>query len=194
MTLILASKSPRRIEMLQLLGFRFLAVPPDIDESIRQGETPAEYVLRLSYEKALRVSQQEHRQPVWILAADTVVVLDGEILGKPVSALDASRMLSKLSGKAHYVMTGYCVLQGGCTVLLHDVEKTQITFRSISPAEIQSDINSGEPLDKAGAYAIQGRGNRYITRVDGLISNVIGLPMERIAPVLSSSLVSDSNV
>jgi septum formation protein len=180
--LVLASASPRRAELLRAAGINFDVLVANVDESVRGGETPAQHVARLAEEKALRVLPQAGNRPV--LGADTVVVVDGEILGKPADAADAGRMLRTLSGRQHQVMTGIALIpepakvgQDGSITLSDGIEVTTVEFAPISPAEIAAYVGSGEPMDKAGAYAIQGGASRFVTRIEGSYSNVVGLPV-----------------
>ncbi|MGH9450500.1 MAG: Maf family protein [Terriglobia bacterium] len=185
MTLILASRSPRRRELLGKAGIPFEVRPVTVDESLRRGEAAVNYVERVARDKALTVAQAAAPgSPV--LGADTVVVAAGEVLGKPRDAADAARMLRLLSGGTHYVVTGVCLVRAPDTVeaLLH--EATTVVMKPLSEAMIQEYIRSGEPLDKAGAYAIQGLASKFIARVDGNVDNVVGLPVARVAKMLSA--------
>ena len=181
--LILASASPRRAEILRNAGFDFEVIPAHIDESRRTGEPAAEYVRRLAEEKARTVARQLAEgfadDSTFVIGADTVVVIGNEILGKPSSGANAGEMLRRLSGETHEVFTGLSVLQGnsaGRTV----VETTRVTFAVLSEPEIDEYIATGEPFDKAGAYAIQGRGGKFISRIEGCYFNVMGLPLARL--------------
>lgn len=180
--LVLASASPRRAELLRAAGIDFDVLMANVDESVHPGETPAQHVARLAEEKALRVLPEARNRPV--LGADTVVVVDGEILGKPADAADAGRMLRILSGRQHQVMTGVALIPepasaglDGSITLSDGIEVTTVEFAPISPAEIAAYVGSGEPMDKAGAYAIQGLASRFVTRIEGSYSNVVGLPV-----------------
>jgi septum formation protein len=170
--LLLASASPRRADLLRAAGIPFEAQPADVDERLLQGESAPVYVQRLAAVKAAAVG--EHRRPV--LAADTVVVVGGEILGKPTDDADARRMLGLLSGRAHEVVSGVCLLTPD-GVRRDRVESTTVEFASMSAREIEWYVATGECRDKAGAYAIQGLGSRFVTRIDGSYSNVVGLPV-----------------
>ena len=167
--LILASGSPRRAELLTAAGIAFIVQAADIDETPRPGEAAPDYALRLAREKAAGV-----RGPL-VLAADTIVVLDGEIMGKPVDAADAIRMLQALSGREHDVITAVCLRRGDLE--LFHAETTRVRFVRLSQAEVEEYVASGDPMDKAGAYGIQGLASRYVDRIDGSYSNVVGLPM-----------------
>lgn len=169
----LASRSPRRAELLRTLGVEFAIVDIDVDETPHVGEAPAAYVGRLARAKAAagRVSAPP-RAPV--LAADTTVALDGEILGKPRDGADAARMLTRLSGRWHAVFTGVA-LDGVADASI--VVETRVLFRPLGADEIARYWASGEPADKAGAYAVQGLGGAFVLRLDGSYSNVVGLPL-----------------
>lgn len=172
--LVLASASPRRAELLQAAGVPFEVDAADIDETRRPDEAPGAYVARLAVEKARAV--QARRPGGVILAADTAVVAGNQVLGKPADAADASRMLRLLSGGIHSVLTGVCVVAPGHVAV--EVGSTAVEFRPLTPAEIAWYVASGEPMDKAGAYAIQGLASRFVSRIDGSYSNVVGLPVE----------------
>jgi septum formation protein len=188
-TLILASASPRRAQILRDAGIAFEVVAPSVEENVLPGESAEAMVLRLAEAKAraAAASIAPQTRQILVLGADTTVVgPDGAtILGKPESAEDAARMLRILSGRTHRVLTGIAVIR------LHDgefrsaVESTSVTFADFGEDEIASAIASGEPLDKAGAYAIQGRAGKFVTRVEGSYSNVVGLPLERVRAILS---------
>jgi septum formation protein len=191
--LILASASPRRAELLRSAAIDFEVQPADVDESVRSGETPEQYVCRVAREKA-RVAAQGNAGAV-VLAADTTVVVDGHILAKPEDDEDARRMLRLLAGRSHQVLTGVCVIGNGAEQVR--VESTLVTFAPLTDQEIDCYVASGEPADKAGAYAIQGIASRFITRIDGSYSNVVGLPvavvddmLRKIAPVTNSAFGS----
>ncbi|QNI36828.1 Maf family protein [Edaphobacter albus] len=176
--LILASSSPRRRQLLQLAGLDFTVESSDVDESAQPGEAPATYVQRLALEKAQAVWEHhkaEQSQDLVVLGADTTVVCDGEILGKPIDPADARRMLRMLAGRTHQVLTGIAAvsLRG----LFSEVEITQVYFDLIHEDELNQYIASGEPMDKAGAYGIQGYAARWIPRIEGCFFNVMGLPI-----------------
>jgi septum formation protein len=172
--LLLASASPRRAELLSTAGIRFDVRPVLLDESIRPGEAPATYVGRLAEEKALAAAVQVPGATV--LGADTTVVAAGEVLGKPLDAADASRMLRKLSGRTHEVLTGVCLLQPGRAGDVR-IARTAVEFAVLTEAEIAWYVESREPMDKAGGYAVQGLASRFVTRIEGSYSNVVGLPV-----------------
>src|SRR6266851_1582820 len=185
--LILASASPRRHELLSQAGLAFTVETSDINEDRLPHEIAAAYVQRLAEEKAqavwaLRRSADTPDDPLIVLGADTCVVSDGHILGKPTSADDARRMLQRLSGRTHAVLTGIAAASRGKTI--SDVEITQVTFNIIKDSEIDEYVATGEPLDKAGAYAIQGYAARWIPRIEGCYFNVVGLPIARTITLL----------
>ncbi len=173
--LVLASQSPRRQDLLRQAGIPFIVIPADVDEEPLPGEEPRAHVERLAREKALAVSAAPADT---VLGADTVVVVDGQILGKPRDAADAVRMLRLLSGREHQVITGICLRRG--SRLITDAETTTVRFVSLSEDDIRDYVASGEPLDKAGAYAIQGLASKFIDRIEGCYSNVVGLPLARV--------------
>jgi septum formation protein len=188
--LILASASPRRHELLAQAGLKFTAVPANLNEDLLPDEAAAAYVQRLAEEKAQAV-WNAHRstdaldEPLLVLGADTCVVCDGHILGKPTDTADARRMLELLSGRTHAVLTGLAVVTG--RKIVRDLEITQVTFNCIDDAEIAQYIAGREPLDKAGAYAIQGYAARWIPRIEGCYFNVMGLPIARTIALLSEA-------
>jgi septum formation protein len=184
-TLILASASPRRRELLAQAGYLFEVQASSVDESRRSGEDGIRFATRLAREKAQEVFvlRQSSGDPTLVLGADTVVVCDGEILGKPADAADATRMLLLLSGRTHNVVTGVAVV-GGPQFVEVAAEVTQVTVRTLSPQEIAEYVAGGEPMDKAGAYAIQGYAARWIPRISGCYFNVVGLPLALVASLL----------
>ena len=171
--LVLASASPRRQELLRNAGIAFVARPTDIPETPNRDEAPRAFAERMAREKALAAFGRQPKD--FVLGADTIVVVDSEILGKPRNSTDAVRMLRSLSGRTHQVMTGVCLLG----YEFEDVrsETTTVTMNVLSEDHIHSYISSGEPMDKAGAYAIQGRASRWISRIEGDYFNVVGLPV-----------------
>ena len=171
--LVLASASPRRQELLRSAGILFDVQPSQVAEDILPGEGTRECAERLAREKALAVACQ--RPHDFVLGADTVVAVDGQVLGKPSDAADAARMLRMLSGRAHQVITGVCLVAGGQSSVAS--ETTLVTVSEITDQDIADYVASGEPMDKAGAYAIQGIASRWIPRVEGDYSNVVGLPI-----------------
>jgi septum formation protein len=185
--LILASQSPRRAELLRNVGISFETRPAEIDESMREGEDPYEYVKRLAREKALKVLKTAPAGAI-VIGADTTVVVDGESLGKPLDEVDARRMLGLLSGREHQVTTGVCVAfrdADGKVVTEVESEVTEVKFAVMSPEEIAAYVASSEPMDKAGAYAIQGRASQWITQIRGCYFNVVGLPVARVCAMLA---------
>ena len=182
MDIILASQSPRRRELLERMGVRdFRIVTPDIDEHMDRELPPAELVRQISLEKAQAVAAQADPNAV-IIAADTVVALDGVVLGKPADEEEAFRMLSLLSGNRHQVYTGLTVLRG--EQVFSQWEETSVTFRPLTAEEIEAYIATGEPMDKAGAYGIQGYGALFIEGISGDYYNVMGLPVCRLGQIL----------
>jgi septum formation protein len=171
--LILASQSPRRFEILRQAGIPFVVRPADVDESVQAGEHAPDYVQRVARQKALAV---ESGPQDLVLGADTVVVIDRAILGKPKDQADAMRMLELLSGRKHEVITGICLRHDN--ELRTDWATTQVSFIQLTPEEICDYAASGEPMDKAGGYAIQGLASKFIERIDGSYANVVGLPIE----------------
>jgi septum formation protein len=170
--LILASTSPRRAELLKSAGLAFAVVAPDADEKLHSGETPVEYAVRTAREKAESLSAPPG---TIVLGADTVVAAEGRILGKPADADDAKHMLRLLSGKMHEVITGVCLRSAKKTVCFHVA--TAVLFRDLSEEEVADYVATGDPLDKAGAYAIQNGAAGMVRRIDGSYSNVVGLPL-----------------
>jgi len=179
MKLILASSSPRRAEILANAGLPFSVLSSAVDESPYPGEGPAALVQRLANAKADLVTARAVG-PAIVLAADTVVVLDDRILGKPSSIEDARHMLQQLSGRTHSVLTGVVLIRLPDGERRQFIESTLVHFRPITGEEISSYLATEEPLDKAGAYAIQGRAGRYIPRIEGCYFNVVGLPLSRV--------------
>ncbi len=173
MKLILASASPRRAELLRAAGFPFDVLPADVDETLTADESPESYVRRLAVAKGAAVASVAGQRPV--LAADTIVTIDGHILGKPTGAADAIRMLRLLSGRTHEVITGVSLTWESVPYV--DVARTAVEFAPLADAELEWYVASGEGLDKAGSYAIQGLASRFVTRIDGSYSNVVGLPV-----------------
>jgi septum formation protein len=192
MRLILASGSPRRAELLTAAGYTFEVCVADVDERLRDGEAPSVYVARLAGEKARQVYGAAGGDDVVVLGADTAVVVDGEIMGKPQDDDDAARMLRRLSGRTHEVLTG--VSLQGAGLELETVEVTRVTFDALSDREIASYVESGEPRDKAGAYAIQGRAARFIPRIEGSYSNVVGLPIAVVSTLIARLGRSPANL
>jgi septum formation protein len=178
MRLILASASPRRAELLTAASFQFETRTADIDESPRSGESAEQYTVRVAREKAHKVKRDLVGSPAIVLAADTEVVVDGTILGKPVSHEDARRMLKLMAGRTHEVLTAVVVLSGSSEQ--RSVVSTLVNFLPLSDDEIEVYVRTGESMGKAGAYAIQGYAARFIDRIDGSWSNVVGLPIHAV--------------
>lgn len=186
MRLILASSSPRRRELLTQLGLRFEIIKPDIDETRRAAEDLVDYARRLSREKAEAVATLLDGQPALIISADTIVMDGGELLGKPADAADARRMLRQLRGREHVVLTAFTLYRSADApriITLH--ARTAVEMRDFSETEIEAYIASGDPLDKAGAYAIQNEAFRPVARIQGSYSNVVGLPLDELQSALS---------
>jgi septum formation protein len=194
--LTLASASPRRQELLRNAGIEFEVLAVDIDESRRSDEPAVDLCQRLAREKAeaafARLQHDAVRSQQPIVAADTIVVLGDDqtsadiVLGKPADQADARRMLQALSGREHRVMTGVCVMAPGGRSMQIEIETTAVFVVEISAAEIDEYVASGEPMDKAGAYAIQGRASRWIPRIEGCYFNVVGLPVARVFAMLKA--------
>ncbi len=181
MRVILASASPRRRELLTLIGIRHEVQPADIDESLFPGEAPAPHAERLARGKAHAIAERE-RDAV-IIAADTIVVVDGDVLGKPRDASEARAMLRRLSGRTHTVFTAIAVARGAQTESA--VESVEVTFRALNDDDITAYIATGEPMDKAGAYGIQGYGATIVERVNGDYFSVMGLGLRRLVVLLA---------
>jgi septum formation protein len=176
--LILASGSPRRADLLRAAGIEFTVRIADVDETILPGESPRDYVLRLSRAKALAVAGEDEI----VLGADTTVVIEDEIAGKPVDTEDARRMLRALSGRWHEVLTGVTLLREH--KILSDIAVTRVKFSQMNEAEIDWYVSTGEPMDKAGAYGIQGYASRFVECIEGSYSNVVGLPVQMVYRML----------
>jgi len=181
--LILASKSSRRYELLKQMGLDFNVIPSQIEEDFIQGESPEDHVLRLAKAKALNVGSRfpDH----WVIAADTIVYIDGIILGKPKNREEAMEMLSRLSGKEHWVTTGFSIHHLAKGIGDQEAIKTVVKVKRLSPVEMEWYIQTGEPFDKAGGYAIQGIGSFMIESIRGSYTNVIGLPLCELIQMLN---------
>lgn len=182
--IVLASASPRRCELLARLGIRFAVEPSHVSEDPLHDETPEEHVVRLSRDKAREVARRPSVPGRWFIGSDTIVLRDDTILGKPRDALDAAAMLRSLSGRSHRVLSGYAVYdrQSGATV--SGVVATRVRFKELTEQEIAGYIATGEPVDKAGAYAIQGIGAFMVLGIEGSYTNVVGLPLCEVVDVL----------
>jgi septum formation protein len=197
--LILASASPRRRELLAQAGFAFQVHPTDIPEDLHPGEEPVAYVSRLARQKAqaawtqLAADEAAAHDPadLVVLGADTTVTVDGHILGKPEDAADAARMLRMLSGRSHRVITGVAVVTSTSAQVA--AEMTAVRFLPLSDEEIESYIATGEPMDKAGAYGIQGRAARWIPHIEGCYFNVVGLPLALVSTMLAAAMPENDN-
>jgi septum formation protein len=173
--IILASASPRRKQLLSSVGLKFKTVPAHVDENYLNGETPNQHARRLAQSKAKIIS--EKYPDVWVLGADTIVVIDGQILGKPENKAQAKKMLQKLSGRTHKVHTAFTITRAVSSISRTRVIQSAVNFKNISPDEIKWYISSKEPYDKAGGYAAQEKGASFIKSVRGSYTNVIGLPL-----------------
>ena len=186
MNLVLASASPRRKELLAVLGYSFSVVPSSIDETPIEGETPEDFVVRTSREKGMEVASRVLQSV--ILSADTVVTVDGEILGKPINEEGAVRMLRTLSGRDHWVYTAVTVVNQIRQETLGGLERTRVWFKSLTDEQIRDYIRRENVFDKAGAYAIQGYAGAYIPRIEGNYFNVVGLPLPLVHELLCRTL------
>ena len=182
-TIILASASPRRTELMSLAGIPFSVVPADICEDVLAGESPSDHVMRLSREKADAVAASTAGR--FFIGADTIVVLDDRIMGKPADGGEAFRMLTDLSGRSHEVITAFTIFDKVSMIHLSRCVRTEVTFKELSEHEIRSYIATGCPMDKAGAYAMQGGAVHFIRSICGSYTNVIGLPMTELYEALS---------
>ncbi len=180
--IVLASASPRRMELLSSAGISFDAVPGELEEACLPGETPTEHVLRLAREKALEVAGKVGGR--YFIGADTIVLCSGEIMGKPKDPADAERMLSKLSDNVHEVITGYAIYDRDGNSSLSGAVSTRVYFKPLRKKEIDAYIETGCPFDKAGAYAIQGGAAYMIRKIEGSYTNVVGLPLCEVVEAL----------
>lgn len=181
--IILASSSPRRKALLEETGLSFDICPADIDEDIRQGESPLEHTLRLAEEKAKEVAKKIKQG--WTIGADTIVFIDNRILGKPSDTNEAREMLNLLSGRRHKVVTAFCILNASTGKKILKAVESAVKIKKLTDKEIDDYIKTGEPLDKAGAYAAQGIGSFMIENIEGSYTNVVGLPMEELKQALN---------
>ena len=184
--IVLASASPRRRELLAQVGLTTEVVPADVDETVRPGETPENHVVRLSEAKALAVARRPEVTGRWFIGSDTVVVRDSRILGKPTGPEDAAAMLRSLSGRSHEVVSGYAVHDHKNGRMLSGAVVTRVWFKPLTEQEIAGYLATGEPFDKAGAYAIQGLGAFMVPRIDGSYPNVVGLPLCEVIAALET--------
>src|SRR5512145_2824191 len=182
--IVLASASPRRCELLFRIGIRFTVEPSRVSEVVLPGETPEEHVVRLSREKAREVAQRPDVPGRWFVGSDTIVLRDAVILGKPKDAAEAATMLLSLSGRSHHVLSGYAVFDRRSGATIAGAVSTVVRFKELTAAEIAGYIASGEPFDKAGAYAIQGIGAFMVLGIEGSYTNVVGLPLCEVVEVL----------
>jgi septum formation protein len=183
-SIILASESSRRVDILRTLGISFSIIPPNIEEERRKDESPRDFVSRMAHEKAHKVGMLFPEN--WVIGADTVVVLRNRVLGKPKGNVDAFNMLKALRGKWHKVFTGYCVLNIAKNAVLRDVAETKVFIRDLADEEIMRYVKTLEPLDKAGSYAVQGKGGHMVKEIKGSYTNVVGLPICEVAEALLS--------
>lgn len=172
---ILASASPRRRELLRSVGLRFSVIPAHVNEDYVDGESPREHVRRLAYDKACTIARK--KPEAWVLGADTIVVIDGKILGKPKNKSQARKMLFLLSGREHKVFTGYSIIRAAHRLSKTKIVQSAVRFKKITPEEMTWYAESPEPYDKAGGYAAQGMGAYFIKAIRGSYTNVIGLPL-----------------
>lgn len=185
MQIVLASASPRRAELLQRIGLDFRVQPADIEEIFDPASNLEMQLEKLALSKARAVA--DTLSAGLVIGADTIVVIDQEVLGKPASPAEAGRMLSRLSHRRHRVLTGLAVIEVKQGMVISGVETTQVQFRRLSPAEITAYVATGEPLDKAGAYGIQGKGAALVERIEGCYFNVVGLPVARLVGMLKEA-------
>jgi len=186
MHLILASASPRRRDLLRNAGIDFEVRPGQFVEEIQPDELPEEFARRAAREKAMQIAASAP-PGLLVLGADTVVVIDGQTLGKPSDPQDATRMLRLLSGRTHQVHTGICLVRPPDKIEALEHETTLVTFRKLDEVEIRQYVESGEPWDKAGGYAIQGLASKFVTRISGCYSNVVGLPVALVYEILKKA-------
>ncbi|MEK6224383.1 MAG: Maf family protein [Thermodesulfobacteriales bacterium] len=182
--IILASSSPRRKELLENVGIKFEVISPLSDESILDYENPKDYVIRLAEEKALSVAQLQGDKS-FIIGSDTIVLVDDDILGKPFNEEEAAKMLQRISGRTHSVLTAFSIVQPQDKVLHSEVVETMVRVKTLEPGEIEGYIKTGEPMDKAGAYGIQGIGAFMIKGIEGSYTNVVGLPLVEVLEALN---------
>lgn len=187
---VLASKSPRRKELLNKIGINAQVIPSNVDEDAYKGLEAEKMVMQLSFVKAADVARS-FRKNTFVIGADTCVCLEGKIFGKPESIDDAKRMLEELSGKTHQVYTGYCVIDCGSGKSVSRCAVTNVTFKELTESEIEAYVETGEPLDKAGAYGIQEKGAVFVEKIDGDYSNVVGLPLSPLYKLFKEEFMTD---
>lgn len=180
--LILASSSPRRRDILKKMGVSFKIIAPNVDESILHHESPRDYVRRVALAKAeaVRRAFPHGRAKTYFLGVDTIVVLQRSLLGKPSGPVEAAQMLTKLSGRTHEVMSACSLIHQSGRIIFEEVETSRVTLRPLNAQEIKAYVETGEPLDKAGAYALQGLASQFVRTVDGSRDNVVGLPTQKL--------------
>lgn len=181
--IVLASSSPRRKELLDKYNIDYKIISSHIEETIHLGESPEQIAMALAYEKALDVSNSSDGNEI-IIAADTLVCFENIILGKPKNYLEAFDMLKLLSDRSHYVITGIAIIKGNTNIKVIDYEKTKVIFRNLTDKKIENYLNTDEYIDKAGAYAIQGKGEILVESIVGCYSNVVGLPITKLDKLL----------
>ena len=184
--LVLASASPRRSALLKQIGLDFQVIPSQVSEELLPGESPQEHVIRLSEAKAADVAGRTDVDGRWFIGSDTIVLCDQQIFGKPLDDDEARRMLHRLSGRQHEVLSGYAVIDRDSGQLHSEAVTTRVRFRQLTDEEIARYIASGEPADKAGAYAIQGLGVCFVAAIEGSYSNVVGMPLCRLTLTLKA--------
>jgi septum formation protein len=184
--IVLASRSPRRRELLAQVGISFQTVPSNADETLLDDESPEEHVVRLSSAKAMEVAGRQAQTGRWFIGSDTVVVRDEDILGKPADATEAESMLASLSGRSHRVISGYAVHDRLSGRTLSAAVITKVFFKNLTSQEIGGYVATGEPFDKAGAYAIQGIGSFMVPKIEGSYTNVVGLPLCEVIAALET--------
>lgn len=182
--LVLASASPRRRDLLTQIGLKFQVIPSTAEERLLPHETPPEHVIRLSIDKATEVAQRDQVEGRWFIGSDTIVLCNGQILGKPEDEQHAASMLRLLSGREHLVLSGFAILDRKTGEQRVEAVTTRVRFRELTEEEIARYIASGEPTDKAGAYAIQGLGVCFVAGIEGSYTNVVGLPLCRLTLAL----------
>jgi septum formation protein len=180
--IILASASPRRQELLKGIEIKFDVIPSGVNEDALDGETPREHVLRLSQKKSFAVAQ--NNPDAWVLGADTIVIIDGEVLGKPGTQKEARIMLEKLSGREHRVITGFAIVNKSADVIISDAVESSVLFKEILKDEMNWYVKTEEPYDKAGGYAVQGMAAFFVREIHGSYTNVIGLPLTEVVMAL----------